>query len=114
VRRFTFSSYDPPSPLFFLDYPLTTQHGHYFGYGIELTTIMKSKVQVKKISVILVVGLISVRRFTFSIELNTSAALEHVLRCHLGPRTRKIEIWHPELVKLCHLGPYPLTWRHMI
>ena len=26
---------------------------------------------------------------------------------HLDPRTRKIEIWHPELVKLCLLGPYP-------
>ena len=38
-------------------------------------------------------------------ELNTLAALELVLMCHLGPRTRKIEIWHPELDKLCHLGP---------
>ena len=38
-------------------------------------------------------------------ELNTPAVLELVPRCHLGPRTRKIEIWHPELVKLCHLDP---------
>jgi len=38
-------------------------------------------------------------------ELNTPAALELILRCDLGPRTRKIKIWHPELVKLCHLGP---------
>ena len=30
--------------------------------------------------------------FTFTIELNTPAALELVLMCHLGPRTRKIEI----------------------
>ena len=39
------------------------------------------------------------------LELNTPAALKLVPMCHLGPRTRKIEIWHPELVKLCHLGP---------
>ena len=43
------------------------------------------------------------------LELNTPAALELVLMCHLGPRTRKIEIYHPKLIKLCHLGTYPLT-----
>ena len=41
----------------------------------------------------------------FYYELNTPAVLELVPRCHLGPQTRKIEIWHPKLVKLCHLGP---------
>ena len=38
-------------------------------------------------------------------ELNTPAVFELVFRCHLGPRTCKIEIWHPEFVKLCHLDP---------
>ena len=48
-------------------------------------------------------------RLNFVFELNTLAALELVLRYHLGPRTCKIEICDPELVKLCHLGPYLLT-----
>ena len=49
----------------------------------------------------------------YKIELNTPAALELVLMCHLGPRTRKIEIYHSKLVKLYYLGPYHLTWRNM-
>jgi hypothetical protein len=44
---------------------------------------------------------------SFTKELNTPAALELVLRYHLGPRTCKIEMQHPKLVILCHLGPYP-------
>ena len=49
----------------------------------------------------------------FEKELNTLATFELVLpNCHIGPQTHKIKIWHTKLVnKLCHLGPYPLTWR---
>jgi hypothetical protein len=43
----------------------------------------------------------------FVLELNTPAALELVSRCQLGPRSCKLEIQHPKLVKLRHLSPNP-------
>ena len=53
------------------------------------------------------------QHLNFIFELNTPVVLKLVLRYHLGPQTCKIEIWLPELVKLCHLGPYLLRWRHV-
>jgi len=74
-----------------------------------IQTLPKRKEKLKKIDMNLILNwplMAGTWRATkIQQELNTLAALELVLRCHLGPRNCKIKIWHPALVKLCHLGP---------